>query len=301
MQALNESWLVTGGLGCIGAWTVLRLVRDGAPVVAFSRGSDDHRLRLVASSEELERITLVRGDITDLDAVARVLDERRITHVVHLAALQAPFCRADPPLGAQVNVTGTVNVLEAARRHGLATTLAYASSAAVFDARGEPVPKTVYGVYKVANEWTARVYWQDHGLASIGLRPLVVYGPGRDRGMTAGPTEAIAAAVRGEPYRISFGGRTQLHYAPDVARAFLEAAQRPPSGAEVLSLGGPDSSMAEIVATIAQAVPGADIAYEDVPLPFPPRLPGPVLDVEWTPLARGIRETVEVLRRAPDR
>ena len=61
-------------------------------------------------------MTLVTGDITDLPAIERVLDEHAITNVVHLAALQVPFCRADPPLGAAVNVVGTVNVFEAVRR-----------------------------------------------------------------------------------------------------------------------------------------------------------------------------------------
>ena len=61
------------------------------------------------------RLTLVRGDITDLDALGRALDEHEITRVVHLAALQVPFCRADPVLGARVNVVGTVNVFEAVK------------------------------------------------------------------------------------------------------------------------------------------------------------------------------------------
>jgi nucleoside-diphosphate-sugar epimerase len=118
---------------------------------------------------------------------------------VHLAALQVPFCKADPVLGAQVNVTGTVNVFEAAKRQGLDTTIAYASSAAVHNEHGEVAPRTLYGVYKVANEGTARIYADDDGVASIGLRPFIVYGPGRDQGLTADPTLAMQAAARGEP------------------------------------------------------------------------------------------------------
>jgi UDP-glucuronate 4-epimerase len=220
---MSETWLVTGALGCIGAWTVATLVREGAGVVAFDIATDDRRLRLIATPEELARVTFARGDITQLETVERALTEHGVTHVVHLAALQVPFCKADPVLGAQVNVTGTVNVFEAAKRRALETTIAYASSAAVYDGRGEIAPRTLYGVYKVANEGTARVYRQEDGVASIGLRPFSVYGPGRDQGLTAGPTLAIESAVRGEPYRIAFGGRTQFHYAPDVARAFVRA------------------------------------------------------------------------------
>ncbi len=291
-----ERWLVTGALGCLGAWTVATLVRDGAGVVAFDLGTDDRRLRLIASPEEIGRVAFVRGDVTELATVERVLAEHGITHVVHLAALQVPFCRADPPLGARVNVTGTVNVLEAAKRNGLATTIAYASSAAVYDERGEIAPRTLYGVWKLANEGTAKVYWQDDGVASIGLRPFSVYGPGRDQGLTAGPTLAIEAAVRGEPYRIGFGGRTQLHYASDVARAFVRAARSEPAGAETYSLGGPATAIADFVAILENAVPGAEIDFDRAPLPFPEELPPPWYDSPLTSLEEGVNETVRILR-----
>jgi nucleoside-diphosphate-sugar epimerase len=233
----------------------------------------------------------VRGDITDLDAVESAVSQA--THVVHLAALQVPFCRDDPPLGARVNVTGTVNVFEAAKRHGLATTLAYASSAAVYDEHGEIAPRTIYGVYKVANEGTARIYFQDHGVASIGIRPFTVYGPGRDQGVTAAPTLAMQAAARGEPYRIGFGGRTQMHYAPDVAAAFIAAARRPPADADAYNLGGEAVALAEVARMI-----GPDVEVDEQPLPFPDQLPQPWFDVSLTPLADGIAETIETYRAA---
>jgi nucleoside-diphosphate-sugar epimerase len=287
---------VTGALGCIGAWTVATLVREGAAVTAFDLGTDNARLRLIAAPDEIAQVSFARGDIAHLTTVERALARYGITHVVHLAALQVPFCRADPVLGAQVNVTGTVNVFEAAKRHGLETAVAYASSAAVYDERGEIAPRTLYGVYKLANEGTARIYAAEDGVASVGLRPFTVYGPGRDQGLTAGPTLAMAAAVRGEPYRIAFGGRTQLHYAADVARAFVQAARSAPDGAKTFNLGGPATAIADLVAAIEAEVPGADISVDDVPLPFPDELPEPWFDSPLTPLEQGVRETVEVLR-----
>jgi UDP-glucuronate 4-epimerase len=293
----GERFLVTGALGCIGAWTVATLVREGAGVVAFDLADDDRRLRLVASPEEVGRVAFVRGDVTDLEQLERTLAEHEITHVVHLAALQIPFCKADPVRGAQVNVTGTVNVFEAARRRGLATTIAYASSVAVYDERGEIAPKTLYGVYKVANEGTARIYWQDEQVPSVGLRPYTVYGPARDQGLTSAPTFAIAAAARGEPYRIGFGGRMQLHYAPDVARSFVQAARSEPAGAQTLNLGGAGVAIADVVAAIEAAVPGAELSFDDAPLPLPQEMPEPWFDGPLTPLEQGIRETVEAFRR----
>ena len=127
----DERFLVTGAFGCIGAWTCRVLVREGVPVVAYDLGDEPARLRLILDEDELDRVTLVRGDVTDLAHLERTIDEHGTTHVVHLAALLLPQIKADPPRGTEVNVVGTVNVFEAARRRGLAT-VAYASSAAVY-------------------------------------------------------------------------------------------------------------------------------------------------------------------------
>jgi nucleoside-diphosphate-sugar epimerase len=168
----NERFLVTGAHGCIGAWVIRRLISEGAHVVALDVSPDDHRLRLVLSDGELSALPLVRTDITDLDSLERTLAEHEITNIIHLAALQVPFCRADPSLGARVNVVGTVNVLEAAARSAAEMApVVYASSIAAYDAvdavdsaspRADAastlpsanggVPGTLYGVYKRANE-----------------------------------------------------------------------------------------------------------------------------------------------------
>ena len=89
-----------------------------------------------------------------------------------------------------------------------------------------------------------------------------------------------------------------MQYGPDVARAFIDAARRPPQGAEVYNLGGPDVTVAEIVACIDRAVPGADITFDDVTLPFASRLPEPWFEMAVTPLAEGVAATVELYRAA---
>src|SRR5947209_3507596 len=299
----DQRWLVTGALGCIGTWCCRELVREGHAVTAFDLGSDWHRADLVMRPQERAAVELVRGDITDLYEVERALREREITHVAHLAAMLVPLAAADPPRGAMVNVGGTVNVFEAVKRSGLPG-LAYASSAAVYDrtdgievaedADGHPINH--YGVHKLANEGAARVYWRDDGIASIGLRPHIVYGPGRDHGMTAGPTLAMAAAVRGERYEIPFGGRAQFQYAPEVARMFIDAARSARDGAEVRNVGGPSEHVADVIAAIEAALPGAAglVTFkDDVPLPLPEHMDArsPVS----TPLRQGVSQTVEVL------
>jgi UDP-glucuronate 4-epimerase len=273
-------------------------------VIAFDPATDPHRLRLIMTPEQLERIKFIRGDVTDLEGLERVLGEHEITNVIHLAGLQLPFCRADPPLGAGVNVVGTVNLFEAVKlRGGIGIgTVTYASSAAVWNPAGTLAPLSHYGIYKIANEGTARIYAAD-GVSSIGLRPYVVYGPGRDQGVTSGPTLAMQAAARREPYEIAFGGRSQLHYAPDTARAFIQAARSRHEGAAVFDLGGPAVHVREIVSAIEAAAPESAglITYRDEPLPFPAELDAGALEeaigpLSRTPLDEGVRETIELFR-----
>jgi UDP-glucuronate 4-epimerase len=311
MRPLPETILVTGVLGCLGAWTARAALADGDHVVGYDLGEDRARLRLVLGADS-ERVTLVRGDITELEALERTLDEHEITRVVHLAALQVPFVRANPPLGMRVNVAGTVNVFDAvSRRLDRIPGIAYASSTAVYNASdpspapesGGTSPSTLYGVSKLADEGLARVYAADAALPSVGLRPYVVYGPGRDQGMTSGPTAAMLAAVRGEPYEIGFTGTAQYDYAPDVARAVLLAAHDPGAGAAVYNAPGVAASVEEIVEAIRAVVPGAEVTWSGERLPFPAELEAVGFDravgtFPRTPLAEGVAATIAHFRDA---
>jgi UDP-glucuronate 4-epimerase len=311
----SERFLVTGALGCIGAWTVRELVREGVGVVGFDLGQDRRRLAQIMTADELGEVSFVVGDITDLGLIERTLDEHGITNVIHLAALQVPFCRADPPLGAMVNVVGTVNVFEAVKRRlGGVIPVVYTSSIAVFSSSDvdsasgrlredvDSHPMTHYGVYKQANEGTARIYAADDGIPSVGLRPMTVFGAGRDQGMTSTPTVAIAAAVLGVPYEISFGGRTLYQYAADVARTLIAASRSSLDGARVFNLGGSTVDMTDWITAIEAAVPEARglLSMARATLPFPADIDHDALaalgPLPVTPYEDGIRETVEILR-----
>jgi UDP-glucuronate 4-epimerase len=312
----DERFLVTGALGCIGAWVVRALVQAGTPVFVFDQATDPHRLRLVLSSGELAQVGFITGDLADFPSVERAFGAAAPTHLIHLAALQVPHCKADPVRGALVNVVGTVNVFEAAKRAGLRQ-LVYASSFAVYGlseeypeaeiAPGAPLkPRTHYGVYKQANEGTARVYWLDEGLASLGLRPYIVYGPGRDQGLTSSPTKAMQAAATGQPYHIPFGGRSTYQYVADTAAAFIQAARAAPlRGAEVYNLPGAVAHMSEIVQAIETAAPEAHgkLSFTDTPLPFPPGsqdggLENIIGPLPHTSLADGVAATIAHFRQA---
>ncbi len=268
---------MTGANGAIGAWALRRLLDRGHHAVALDVGDAEHRLAIALAPDELRALVRVRADITDLEALERVLDEHEVTNVIHLAALQVPFVRANPPLGAAVNVVGTVNLMEAVRRRAdRIGPVVYASSIAIYGPAGASAaagdhPSTLYGVFKRANESTAIRYAEDFGVPSVGLRPHTVYGPGRDQGLTSAPTLAMLAAAAGVPYRILFGGSAQMQYAPDVGEAFVRAAELPPAGASVHNLDGPVVAMRRVVELIEAAAPESAglIGVEGEPLPFP--------------------------------
>ena len=292
-------FLVTGAYGCIGAWVVHELVADGREVVTFDLSTEPRRLRLLLDADAVAAIPHVAGDISDPAAVTGAIDAHEITHVVHLAALQVPFCRADPPLGARVNVLGTVNVFEAAKAQPQLAPVVYASSIAAFDANGtfEQHPSTIYGVYKRANEATASVYHGENGVSSTGLRPHTVYGVGRDQGVTSAPTTAMLAAAAGSAYTIPYGGAAQLQLARDVARAFVAASLAEHEGAVVHNLAGRRVSVDEIVA----ALRAENIGYDDVRLPFPEEVDSASFVAAFpgfaeTPLEQGVAETVDRFR-----
>jgi UDP-glucuronate 4-epimerase len=304
----DERFLITGALGCIGAWSCAQLVREQVPVILYDLGTNRDRLELIMPPEELERLTLVHGDVTDLEQLERTVGEHGVTHVVHLAAMLLPLVKADPPRGAAVNVVGTTNVFEAAKRQAVRS-VAYASSAAVYGPGSGPriedagEPTTLYGVFKLANEGTAQVYFEDDGIGSVGLRPYVIYGPGRDQGLTADPTLAMEAAARGDGYEMRWGGRCQLQFAADAARIFIAAARSGHRGAPVFNLGGPSAHASEVVSAIEAAAPevAGRITFDDVQLPFPEEMEAGDLEdvvgpIEWTTLQEGTRQTIELYR-----
>lgn len=305
-------YLVTGGLGCIGAWTLYHLVQQGLAAICFDIGDDRQRLDKLLSPDEQGNITFVRGDLTDKAQVEAVFADYGVTQVIHLAALQVPFCRANPALGAQVNVTGTVHIFEAAAAMGLKH-VTYASSVAVY---GPPsayppgllapdaprLPQTLYGVYKVCNEQTAEIYYQDQGLSSTAFRPYTVFGVGRDQGLTSEPTKAMQAAAGGSDYHIPFGGRMQFHYASDVARQFIEAAGSALEGAQVFNLGSPPVAVETVASLIMAHCPGVTITVGEQRLPFPDGVDASDLykkatAVYETPLETAVAETIDRFRK----
>jgi len=292
---------VTGAAGCIGAQIVSNLVRDGAEPIVFDKSSNRHRLKLfMETPDQAEQVKWVVGDLRDKNAVATAMADNRIDSAIHLAALQVPFCNADPTLGAEVDVAGHVNVFEAARNLGL-NKLVYASSVAALPPIGQKWPATLYGVFKQAGEGIADVYWNTWNVPSIGIRPHSVYGPGRDQGLTAAPSKAMLAAAAGKRFKIPYGGTLMMQHVSEVADAFIRACRTEVKGAPVFDLAGEDTTMFEVMQAIKRFVPESEITIGDTEVPFVSGLNDSGLREligDWThvSLKEGVEKTVTAFR-----
>ncbi len=303
-----NTYFITGAQGCIGSWIVKSLAERGDTPVVFDRSDDARRLSAIMEPRDLERVRFVAGDITDISVLRSALEAARALCVVHLAGLQVPACKADPVAGAFVNVVGTLNVFESAKTLGLARVV-YASSAAVFgagdansplDESAQSEPATHYGVFKRTNEGNARIYFLDHGLNSVGLRPLTVYGVNRDSGLTSDPTKAMKAAALGIPFHIRFSGATDFQYVADTAAAFIACADRAPAGAHVFNLHGETVEVARIAELINRNSARPDrelVTFGGPPIPIAPAMDDTAVrrvigELPSTPLEVGVRTTM---------
>lgn len=316
----RQTILVTGGYGCIGAETSKWLLRNSdASVVVGSRSVSDERTARVFYDVDRTRLTTVKLDITDQNALQQVLSEKRIKRVVHLAALQTPECNAHRHLGLQINLGGTLNVIEAMKACGSRLErFIFASSVAVYGPRAsyrsgrvpmlaEPRPVNLYGTWKLAGEHLARLFCEETGVPTLSLRPGVLYGPGRDAGLTSSPTTAMKHLVLGRAYEIPFCSRQDYLFAPDVGAAVGLSVLEPFDGYGVFTLPSRTLTTDEMVESMHRAAASMGLAHPfqitvgngEVPficdLEYEPFVEA-FASVPHTPLDEAVQKSLEVFR-----
>jgi len=242
--------VVTGGAGFIGSHLVDRLLAadDREPFVRvldnFSTGVEAN---LAAAAKFGDRLEVIRGDVRDLPTVERAV--RSATVVFHQAAMRSVPRSIEDPLGAnENNVTGTLHVLEAARRAGVRRVV-YASSSSVYGDRPDlpkredqpPAPISPYAASKVAGEHYARVWQRLYGVETIGLRYFNVFGPRQDPASeyAAVIPRFILCGLRGLPLEVHGDGRQSrdFTYVDDVVEANRLAAEAGDAAGEVFNVG----------------------------------------------------------------
>jgi UDP-glucose 4-epimerase len=268
-------YLVTGGAGFIGSRLVERLLRDGARVRVLDNFSTGRRANLALAPDLRRRLEVVRGDITDLATVARAARGARV--VFHQAAMRSVPRSVKDPLGANHNnVTGTLHVLEGARRARVRRVV-YASSSSVYGDRPDlpqtedqpPAPISPYAVSKTADELYARVWHRLFGVETVGLRYFNVFGPRQDprSEYAAVIPRFITGALTGRSLEVH-GDGTQSRdftYIDNVVEANVLAAQAPAAAGEVFNVGcGTRTSLVEIITALERLL-GRRLARRHTP------------------------------------
>ncbi|ARP85685.1 LPS biosynthesis protein WbpP [Bordetella genomosp. 9] len=245
MLARRRRWLVTGAAGFIGSNLVEALLRLGQDVVGLDNFSTGHRhnldeVRRNVGEDHWARFALHEADIRDMAACERAVADA--DYVLHQAALgSVPRSVKDPVTSHEVNVSGFLNMLDAARRASVRGFVYAASSSTYGDEPNLPKredrigkPLSPYAATKLANEIYADVYARTYGFAATGLRYFNVFGPRQDPNgaYAAVIPKWIAAMIGGTAVHINGDGETSRDFCfvGNVVQANLRAALRQAAG-----------------------------------------------------------------------
>ncbi len=267
--------LVTGASGLIGAHVTQALLDQGAEPVACDTAPFVPPLGADSSD-----VPFVQADVSDLDALSAILETYRIDRIVHSAAILARTCQENPTLAVKVNVAGSLNVLEAARRLELARVVVASSIAVYGNTTDDPIdeahplnPTTVYGSAKVLVEACGHAYRKNHGLDFVALRYGATYGPGPKKPTSTG----VATDLRSFFERAVHSGevilsdqddlKRPLLYVKDAARATALACCSQQAGpSSVLNVAGVRGvSLSECAEVLAGLLPGLKITRPENP------------------------------------
>jgi len=280
--------LITGGMGVIGAEASRRFVKEGYRPVIFARHRDDNLI-----SDIVDKIDVELGDITDLPRLLDVIKRNQITHIVHAAAFVGAVSQANPAQSINVNVVGTVNVLEAARLFDIKRVV-YTSAKGVYGPitgeYGAPTykpipedmpknPKRIYDAAKLMSEHMCVYYTGNMGVDAVVLRFATTYGPGKTarHGKMGVTSQIIEAPAAGLPFHIAQGGdeKDDFIYNKDSALGIYRAtiAENPKS--RVYNIGsGVGSTLRDFETAIRKRLPNADIkigpGLNFLGMPYPP-------------------------------
>jgi nucleoside-diphosphate-sugar epimerase len=263
---------VTGAAGFIGGHIAEALLKQGHEVVGLDDFSSGKRENVGLLSKH-GNFSLVEGSIADPKAVAKAIAGAKL--VFHLAAIPSvPLSMAEPERTNDVNVGGTVNVLEAAKKTGVERVVLACSCAAYGDGPEQPkheklvpLPMSPYAAQKIACELYATTYTRAYGVPSVALRFFNVYGPRQD------PKSEYAAAIPRFTTRllagqkpIVFGDGLQTRdfvHVSDVVRANLLASTAEKAPGEVINVAsGKSSSLVDLIGTLKQVIGGPALALE---------------------------------------
>ncbi len=308
--------LVTGGAGFLGSHLVRALAQRGNCVVAYDNGLT----AIPRSLADLEgKVAAVDGDVTDLSHLYRTIQQYQVDRIIHGAAISSMLPSIQrPALAVQVNIAGSVNVLEAMRIFPIERCLHISSEEAYGKARSEPIeedqhlePVTPYGATKVAVEHLGRAYRRFFGTRVFHVRTSYVYGAGLPRPRP--PKTFIEDALAGRPTILPHGAdqRADHTYIRDFVAGTIALLDCPTPSHDAYNIaGGHGITLKELAAIVTELIPGARIELGPGPLEYAPGVPYPrkgTLDIRraredfsYAPqydLRRGLAEYIAWFRR----
>jgi len=253
-------YLVTGGAGFIGSNTVDELVRRGHSVVVLddlSSGREDNL------AEIRNKITFIKGSITDIEVVRKVMHEAE--YVLHLGArTSVPRSVKDPLDTNKINIEGTLNVLVAAKELKVKRVVFAASSSAYGETPTlpkteamQPQPISPYGVTKYVGELYCQTFGRCYGLENVALRYFNIFGPRQDPGSPySGVLAKFCTAFLEDVQPLVFGDGEQTRdftYVDNAVQANLLACEAPNASGKVFNVGvGGRVSLNEVLRELAK-------------------------------------------------
>ena len=266
------NYLVTGGTGLIGSHIVRDLVRDGENVVVFDLSPDLPALGRLLCQEEIKRkVIVIRGDITDYSLLLNTLKQHQIDVVIHLAGILQADADANPLLAVKVNCEGTVNIFETSKLSNVKKVI-WASTSSVFGTASmypyeflpndaPHYPLSVYGATKSFCERMADFYTKQNDMDIIGLRYVMVFGPGQLRSSGAIiMRELMYKPAVGQPGLVPSPGMLGWMYVDDAARTAILACKAPKTKTKAFSIMGYIHTVEEVAGFIKEIIPDADIS-----------------------------------------
>ena len=265
--------LITGGMGVIGAETSRRFVREGHRPVIMARHRDDKLI-----GDILDKVDFEAGDIQDMPRLLEIIKRHKVTHVVHAAAFVGAVSQANPALSIQVNVMGTVNVLEAARlfdvrrvvftsAKGVYGPILGEYGAPTYKPIPEDMPKNPQRIYDSAKQMCEQVcvyYANNMGIDTAVLRFATTYGPGKTarHGKMGVTSQIVENPFHGLPFRHPHGAQAKddFIYNKDSARGIYLATVADKVPSRVYNIGsGVGSSLGDIASAVKKLIPKAEI------------------------------------------
>jgi len=269
--------LITGGMGVMGAEATRKFVREGHRPVIFARHRDESLI-----GDILAQVDIEIGDVTDLPSLLHAIKKHKITHIVHAGGLVSALSQTNPPMGVQVNIMGTVNVLEAARLFDIQR-IVYTSAKGVYGPfpgeYGHPTykpvnedyvkrPFRIYDCLKFMAENACDFYRSTYGIDVVCLRFGTTYGPGKSaRHGTMGVTSRIIEdPFFGRPFSLAKGGdqKDDFTYNKDSALGIYLATVAGKLESSAFNIGsGVGVTLKDFARVVRQLIPSAQLEIGD--------------------------------------